>query len=153
MKKTLTPEKLLDIIGDPGPNPLNTTGATILQRLTDINSNTSTTKLILYIPTNAEIYTTDILTASAVYTSTTKTYLSSRLGHMAVIAYSDVDGTIAIEGSIDATNWDIVLGTQALTGGTGTSLNIIVPCQYVRAKYTNGATDQTVFRFGGRYYI
>ena len=153
MIKTLTPEKLIDIFGDPGQNPANIQGKTILKLLDDIRLTTDGTNSKIYNPGDAVTLSTTPLAANATFVTDAIDGQASRLGNVGIIAYSDVDGTMSIEGSIDGTNWDVVLGTQALTGGTGNKLIVQVPCRYIRAKYVNGAADQTVFRFGGRYFI
>jgi len=144
---------LLRSIGDAGASPTNETGQTILKLLKDISNYDSSTRERFYYPASAEIYTTTALDANATYTGPSEDFFKSRLGHAGAIAYSDQDGTMYFEGSIDNSNWDIELGSQALTGGSGAQLVVQVPCRYIRAKYVNGANAQSTFRFGGRYFI
>ena len=144
---------LLRSIGDAGASPTNKSGETVLSLLTDMETSLSILKSEIYNPKNAETYTTTPLGANATYTGPSKNLYYSRLGHAGAIAYADQDGTMYFEGSIDGSNWDIELGSQALTGGSGAKLIVQVPCQYIRPKYVNGANAQSTFRFGGRYFI
>ncbi len=144
---------LLRSIGDAGASPTNQTGYTALKLLKDISDDIDTIRLKIHPPDNAKTFTTTALDANATYTGSAKDFNTSRLGHAGAIAYADQDGTMYFEGSIDGSNWDIELGSQALTGGSGAQLVVQVPCRYIRAKYVNGANAQSTFRFGGRYFI
>jgi len=140
---------VLRSIGDAGDSPANSAGYTVLSRLYYIDSRYSN-------PSNAEIFTTTPLSAGASYISPSRDFLLSRMGHMGAIAYSDVDSDtdgFRIELSINGTNWDYVGAKATVTGGTGAALEQTVVARYARVVYVNGATDQTVFRLGGRYFI
>ena len=144
---------LLRSIGDPGASPTNQTGRTLLSWISMVYSNIAALKYNIDLPKDSETYTTTPLAANATYTGSSIDFNDSRLGHAGAIAYADQDGTMYFEGSIDGSNWDIELGSQALTGGSGAQLVVQVPCRYIRPKYVNGANAQSTFRFGGRYFI
>jgi len=148
-----TVKGLLRSIGDAGASPTNQTGYTLLKIAWDTQTQTSGLHNKFHYPGGPETYTTTALDANATYTGSSKNFYNSRLGHAGAIAYADQDGTMYFEGSIDGSNWDIELGSQALTGGSGAQLVVQVPCQYIRPKYVNGANAQSTFRFGGRYFI
>jgi len=59
--------------------------------------------------------------------------------------YSDQSGTLKVQFSPDGTNWDVE-EEISYTGGTKMGFSVEVVCPYCRIVYTNGATDQTVFR-------
>ena len=144
---------LLRSIGDAGASPTNKTGKTLLYNAWYCRQHLDRLDTRIDQPDNSETYTTTALDANATYTGPSKDFNASRHGHAGAIAYADQDGTMYFEGSIDNTNWDIELGSQALTGGSGAQLVVQVPCRYIRAKYVNGANAQSTFRFGGRYFI
>lgn len=59
--------------------------------------------------------------------------------------FADQAGTIHIEQSGDGTNWDVDTNyAVTANSGKGFSEQIILP--YVRVRYVNGATPQTIFR-------
>ena len=144
---------LLRSIGDAGASPTNQSGKTVLGYLYDLSEYIKDIYFFLHKPTNAETFSTTPLAANATYTGPSKGCGTSRLSHAGAIAYADQDGTMYFEGSINGSNWDIELGSQAVTGGSGAQLVVQVPCQYIRAKYVNGPNAQSTFRFGGRYFI
>ena len=148
-----TVKGLLRSIGDAGASPTNQTGSTLLRRVYLTNVYLNNIQNGIYEPADSEIYTTTALDANATYTGSAIDFNLSRLGHAGAIAYADQDGTMYFEGSIDGSNWDIELGSQALTGGSAAQLVVQVPCRYIRPKYVNGANAQSTFRFGGRYFI
>lgn len=157
--KALTDETIkgaLRTLGDAGDTPTNVTGHTVLSRLNRLDFYTTVLGGAYANPAHAEILTTTALAAGATFTGPSRDYHVSRLGHVGMIAFADVasatDG-FRIEGSIDNTNWDIILGKTTVAAGTGISIEVTVPCRYIRVVYVNGATAQTVFRLGGRYYI
>jgi hypothetical protein len=141
---------LLRSIGDPGATPTNSTGKTLLSRLSDIWSNIT---YGLGSQTPPVTFSTTPLAAGATYTGTTKDFYyngsPNPLGFYNVMAYSDQAGTVYIEQSHDSSNWDYT-ESQSLTGGTAAKLKSAVYTRYIRPKYVNGATLQAVFRFGGR---
>jgi len=147
---------LMRSIGDAGVAPANTAGFTVLRRLDHIAGNTYATYLRVNDPGDADIFTTTALAAGELFISPTKDFFGSRLSTFGVVAFADVasatDG-LKIEGSIDGTNWDVILAKITVAANTGTKLEVTIPCRYTRVTYLNGATAQTVFRLGGRYYI
>jgi len=147
---------LLRSIGDAGANPTNTTGYTVLYRLASIDGNVGPINTRLTTPSNAETYTTTPLAANAVYYGPSRDFFSSRLSVIGVMGYADqatITGGVQIQLSVDNTNWDYVGATASLTGAGAVSLTQIVTCRYARAVWMNGATAQTAFRFGGRYFM
>ena len=107
-------------------------------------------------PGNADIYTTTPLDANATYYSPAIDFWTSRLGHAGCVGFADqpsaTDGVQA-QLSIDGSNWDYVAAKTTASANVGVSLSAEVRARYLRFVWTNGATAQTVFRFGGRYYI
>ena len=65
------------------------------------------------------------------------------------LAFSDQSGSLRIEQSADGTNWDYST-TVAVTGGTGAKFKEDIVAPFVRVRYINGATPQTVFRISAR---
>lgn len=64
--------------------------------------------------------------------------------------YADQAGEIFIEQSMDGTNWDLSTNYGILAGdGKGFKEDVFGP--YVRVRYVNGATPQTVFRLTARF--
>ena len=144
---------LLRSIGDAGASPTNRSGYTLLYSTYNTYSKVSGLHNAVSSPGMSETFTTTPLAANATYTGSARDFMYSRLCHAGAIAYADQDGTMYFEGSIDGSNWDIELGSQAVTGGSGAQLVVQVPCRYIRPKYVNGANAQSTFRFGGRYFI
>ncbi|MEM1929030.1 MAG: hypothetical protein QXH81_03585, partial [Thermofilaceae archaeon] len=107
-------------------------------------------------PADAETYTTTPLAANAAYYGPTRDFSASRLAAMGVMGYADqpsaIDG-VYIQLSLDGVNWDYRGATATLPAAGAVSLCQIVTARYARAVWVNGATAQTVFRFGGRYMI
>ena len=147
---------LLRSIGDAGANPANVTGYTVLQRLHEIWSHTAYTLPRLAYPCDGETYTTTPLGANAIYYSPARDFIYSRLSAMGVMGYADqptaTDG-VQIQLSLDGTNWDYVGAKATLSGAGAVSLAQVVTARFARAVWKNGATAQTVFRFGGRYIL
>jgi hypothetical protein len=151
-----TVKGLLRSIGDAGANPQNQTGYTVLKLLYTIYIATLNTQNCLLYPTGSETFTTTPLGANAVYYSPSRDYLQSRLSAFGIMGYADqpsaTDG-VQIQLSLDNTNWDYIGAKASLAAAGAVSLAQIVTCRYARAVWANGATAQTVFRFGGRYFI
>jgi hypothetical protein len=143
---------LMRSVGDAGDAPLNETGKTVLAYIQGIDGSMYYIDKAVGRDLNAATFTTTPLAASATYTGTAKDFNLARLGFMLVMAFADQDGTIYMEQSHDNSNWDYS-ENQALTGGTADKLKSALYARYVRPKYVNGGTDQTTFRFGGRYSI
>ena len=147
---------LLRSIGDAGANPLNNTGATVLRRLYNIDLYTYMTRVRFEDPGDAETFTTTPLGAGATYYSPARDFFYSRLGHAGCIGFadqpSDTNGVYA-QLSIDGTNWDYIGVKDTASANVGVSLRQEVTARYVRFVWKNGPNAQTVFRFGGRYYI
>lgn len=87
--------------------------------------------------------TVAILAGAAVYTS--DPIHLNQYNRLTGIVKSDQSGSLAVQQSSDGTNWDHIT-TIAVTGGTGKEIDVKVYGEYARLVYTNGATDQTVFR-------
>lgn len=66
------------------------------------------------------------------------------------MVFADQAGNIFIEQSMDGTNWDLST-TYAITASTGKGFKEDVYAPYVRVRYVNGATPQTVFRMTARF--
>lgn len=66
------------------------------------------------------------------------------------MVFSDQSGNIFIEQSMNNVNWDLST-TYAITGGDGKGFKEDVFAPYVRIRYVNGATPQTVFRLTARF--
>jgi hypothetical protein len=143
---------LLRSVGDAGASPANTAGQTILYRLTSIATSLLEGKQLLGFDRKASTFTTTPLSAGATFTGASQDWGSGyphSVGFYNVMAYSDQDGTIYLEQSHDNSNWDYS-ESQALTGGMADKLKSPIYARYVRPRYVNGGTGQTVFRFGGR---
>jgi len=96
----------------------------------------------------AVLYTTTPLAAGGTWTSSSydTAATSSSSKYLRITCYSDVDGTIYVDYSPDGTNWDAI-ESIAYTGGTTPAIDPIrLKGRYVRVRYVNGTTDQTVFR-------
>ncbi len=86
------------------------------------------------------------LAANAVFTGTSESILA--YGSISVQAYSDVAsavGGLVIEQSQDGVNWD-TKASYSVGATTPFQATINATGQFYRAVYTNGATNQTVFR-------
>ena len=140
-------KSIYNSIGDAGPSPVNTTGLTVLRRLSDIDGR-------FLFPSHAETYTTTPLGANAAYYGPSREFTYSRLAAMGVMGYADqpsaTDG-VYIQLSVDSANWDYRGATATLTAAGAVSLAQVVTARFARAVWVNDATAQTVFRFGGRY--
>ena len=138
---------IYNTLGDAGPSPQNTTGATVLRRLSDIDGRLS-------FPANAETYTTTPLGANAAYYGPPRDFVYSRLAAMGIMGYADQpsasDG-VYIQLSHDGSNWDYRGATATLTAAGAVSLAQVVTARLARAVWVNGATAQSAFRLGGRY--
>ena len=97
-------------------------------------------------------FTATPLAASATYTGAAKDLQECHLSFFNVMAFADQAGTMYIEQSHDNSNWDYSTDV-ALAAGATEALKQAIFARYVRPKYVNGGTDQTSFRFGGRYAI
>lgn len=62
-----------------------------------------------------------------------------------VFAFADQAGTLFVEFSVDGTNWD-KSNSFAVTASTASIQSLAPSAQFVRVRYVNGATPQTVFR-------
>lgn len=66
------------------------------------------------------------------------------------MVFADQGGTLHIEQSMDGTNWDIDTSyTITANNGKGFKEDVFAP--YVRVRYVNGATPNTVFRITARF--
>ena len=148
-----TVKGLLRSIGDAGANPVNPSGATVLQRLTDItNRLTDISSNAGWIASEANfaLLTTTALAANASFTSSAvdRRYRTHRT--VVAHAFADQAGTLYIEQSPNGTNWDLVENV-ALSANAGVALVTVVESRYIRFRYVNGATAQTIFRLAKRY--
>jgi hypothetical protein len=147
---------VLRSLGDAGPSPSIYTGKTALKLLADILTTTTSTSDRFYYPGHAETFTTTPLGANAVYYSPSRDFAGSRLGHAGCIGIadqpSDTDGVYA-QLSLDSINWDYKGAYTTANANVGVSLLQTVYARYLRFVWANGATAQTMFRFGGRYFI
>jgi len=146
---------LLRSIGDPGDAPANVAGYTMLKWLNKIEEHLWVLRMFSGTPADSETFTITPLAANATFTSPARDFLYSRVGSFNILGYADVasatDG-VKIEQSIDATNWDYA-STWTASAGAGLAAYARIVARYARAVWINGATAQTVFRFGGRYSI
>jgi len=85
------------------------------------------------------------LTGGATFTGVTLNLGSNHsVNRFRVMATSDQPGTAYIEQSKDGSTWRTV-GIQTVLANTPVIIETNVICQYVRVKYTNGATAQGYF--------
>lgn len=94
------------------------------------------------------ILETNLLSAAAVFTSASIN--GEKYGRLTGKVFSDQSGTLTIEhadddGTNNPLSWD-ELTSISVTGGTASKFDEPLYCKFVRVVYTNGATDQTVFR-------
>lgn len=66
------------------------------------------------------------------------------------LVFSDQAGTVHIEQSADGQNWDWD-DTVAVVASTGNKFSFPLFAPYVRVRYVNGGTNQTVFRLHARF--
>jgi hypothetical protein len=59
--------------------------------------------------------------------------------------FADQAGTLYVEQSGDMVNWDLQT-TITVTASTGEAINVTVVLPWVRVRYVNGGSDQTIFR-------
>jgi len=147
---------LLRSIGDAGEAPANATGLTLLRQIQDARIHLEYIRYALVNPEAAITFTTTPLGANATYTSSGYDNLTGRLGFIGALAFADqpsaTDGFM-VEQSIDNTNWDLQSGKTTVSANVGKGIKAAMVARYVRVKYINGATAQTVFRLGGRFMI
>lgn len=82
------------------------------------------------------------LTANSVWTGQIEAGLADRITGS---VFADQAGTIFIEQSGDQTNWDIST-SYAISANNGSGIEEDVLLPWVRIRYVNGSTDQTIFR-------
>jgi hypothetical protein len=88
----------------------------------------------------------------------TGTGLTGTCSKIAVSAFSDAAGSLAVQQSFDGVNWDIgkngstttVLTVLASATNDGLLLDVTAP--YMRLVYTNGSDDNTILRIYARVY-
>jgi len=143
---------VLRSIGDAGDSPANVTGYTVLKLLDIISDHMQYLRRH-----NADVVVYSLLTstplgANAEYTSVWIDLFYNFWTYFMATVYSDVDGTLYIEQSPDSTNVDRE-DSLSYTGGSksGNLLKVQIMMRYVRVRYVNGATAQTVFRLGRRW--
>ena len=97
---------------------------------------------------NYNYLTSAPLGANASYTSSWFDWYSYGFTQTHVLAYSDQSGTLYLDFSDDQTHY---LTVQAsLTGGSAATITSRIYGRYMRVRYTNGATAQTVFTLSYR---
>jgi len=147
---------VLRSIGDAGATPGNITGETVLKKLDDIESYQDRIRNSFVQPSDSVTFTTTPLGANATYTSGSYDNRIARLGFIGALAFADqasaTDGFM-VEQSIDNTNWDLQSGKTTVSANVGKGIKVAMVARYVRVKYINGGTAQTVFRLGGRFMI
>jgi len=147
---------VLRSIGDAGTTPTNTAGETVLRRLADIESYLYLIHQRYKFPNDAVTFTTTPLSANATYTSSSYDARLSRLGFIGALAFADqpsaTDGFM-VEQSINNYHWDLQSGKTTVSANVGSGIKAAMVARYIRVKYINGATAQTVFRLGGRFMI
>lgn len=89
------------------------------------------------------------LTGSATFTSPW-VVASPEFDLITGTVFADQSGTLNIDQSGDGSHNDFSTSV-AVTGGTGTSFSVTIVANYVRLRYVNGATAQTVFRLYPRW--
>lgn len=99
----------------------------------------------------AWIGTNDLLEGDEVWTS--PAIKTNHASSVRGVVFSDVDGSLSIEFSVNGEDWDLVATPVAVTGGTGESFNEAVVAPFVRLVYTNDADDQEEFRLAANTYI
>lgn len=67
------------------------------------------------------------------------------------LVFSDQGGTLNIEHSVDGQNWDVNDNPITVAGGVGQVFERKVYGAFLRLRYVNGATPQTVFRLSARF--
>jgi hypothetical protein len=147
---------LMRSLGDAGASPANRTGRTALFQLSAIEEHTYDLLGRFDSPAPADTFTTTPLGSNAVYTSPSRDFFYSRLGYACAMGIADqpsqTDGVYA-ELSLDGVNWDYQGAKATASANVGVALSQEVVARYVRFVWKNGATAQTVFRFGGRYHV
>jgi len=147
---------VLRSIGDAGTTPANATGETVLKKLADIEDNVRGTFSRLDSPANSVTFTTTPLGANATYASSSYNNYYGRLGFIGALAFADqpsaTDGFM-VEQSINNVNWDLQSGKTTVSANVGKGIKVAMLARFVRVKYINGGTAQTVFRLGGRFMI
>lgn len=147
---------LMRSVGDAGATPSNLGGRTLLALGTLIYDWIYSLERRLALPGDAELYTTTPLGAGAVYNGQTKDFFLTRLGFMGCLAFADqpsaTDGFM-IQQSVNGANWDLDTAKTSVAANVGAGIKAGVVTRYVRVRYVNGPTAQTVFRLGGRYAI
>ena len=139
-------------IGDAGDGANDYSGYTVLYRLFDIVDKVNALRQHIDFNVIYGLATTTPLDANASYT---QGWLDrGRIYYAYVLAtiYSDVDGMLYIEQSPDSSNVDRQ-DNLSYTGGdkSGNLLKVQVMMRYIRLRYVNGATAQSVFRLGYRW--
>ncbi|MFZ8812162.1 MAG: hypothetical protein ACO2PN_29185 [Pyrobaculum sp.] len=88
-------------------------------------------------------YTTEPLVANSMWVSEVDD--DPATGRIVGTVFADQPGTLYVEQGPDRTNWDVVESFSVLAN-VGFGFTVEKVAQYVRVRYVNGETDQTVFR-------
>jgi hypothetical protein len=75
---------------------------------------------------------------------------AGREDYVVGMVFANQAGNIFIEQSMDGFNWDLST-TYAILASDGKGFKEDVFAPYVRVRYVNGATPQTVFRLTARF--
>jgi len=91
------------------------------------------------------IETTTALGASASFTGQSINLGTNRdVYEVRYYVFADQSGTLYVDASRDGSTWRTI-NTTSITANNGTIVTISVATQYIRCRYTNGATAQGVF--------
>jgi len=109
-------------------------------------------------PVNASIQPNVVNSASNTFSVTTaplsanQTYNTGALDcqnadEFGVNVYADQSGTLNVETSVDSTNWRLV-DVVPIVGSVPINRIYAVTTRYMRLRYVNGGTGQTIFELG-----
>ena len=69
----------------------------------------------------------------------------SNTGRICGSVFADQAGTLFIEQSPDSSNWDVV-DSYTISANAGIGFSVEKVAEYIKVRYVNGRTAQTVFR-------
>ena len=145
-------QKLLRSIGDAGDSPSNVEGYTVHYRLEAITNhlfNLRRKSSVEYVYT---LLTSTPLDANAEYVSSYDDLRVYYWAYVIATVYSDQSGTLYVQQSPNGSDVDME-HSLSYTGGDKENnyLKVQIMMRYVRIRYVNGSTAQTVFRLGRRW--
>jgi hypothetical protein len=88
------------------------------------------------------------LSGNAVYLS--PTMQTDRADYISGTAFADQAGTLYVEQSPNGSDWDLST-SYAILANTGKGFNEYLYAPYVRLRFVNGASAQSVFRLYSRF--